>query len=248
MMLELQRFVFICRACLRLTVNYVEEVYPSKLMPSVAAAAAAAAAAAVSSPTSNSQHTSPTTPGQEDLTRFATFHIFVASLYAIPDTWADISQLIKVSIKSLIKFGKPEFNHSKNGVGSKSSSSLVVTAAPVPESPKLAECIFDVRSLLQQILSDASVPELSRSVGSSKVSKAPFASLAEAIWEDAHRAFVACFHAFYPSGQLKWNVVCQMLSAVEMTSALSASTHDNDTSLQEGAILHFISLLILLQF
>ena len=81
MMLELQRFVFICRACLRLTVNYVEEVYPSKLMPSVAAAAAAAAAAAVSSPTSNSQQPSPTTPGQEDLTRFATFHIFVASLY-----------------------------------------------------------------------------------------------------------------------------------------------------------------------
>ena len=156
-------------------------------------------------------------------------------------------QLIKVSIKSLMKIGKPELNHSKNGVGSKSTSSLVVTAAPVPESPKLAECIFDVRSLLQQILSDASVPELAKTVGSSKVSKAPFASLAEAIWEDAHRAFVSCFHAFYPSGQLKWNVVCQMLSAVEMTSALSASTHDNDTSLQAGTTTLYLSF-NLLQF
>ena len=46
--------------------------------------------------------------------------------------------------------------------------------------------------------------------------------MADLIWEDTHRAFVSCFHAFYPSGYLKWACVCSMLSAVE-ASPSSAS-------------------------
>ena len=47
--------------------------------------------------------------------------------------------------------------------------------------------------------------------------------MAETIWEDTHRAFVSCFHAFYPSGYLKWACVCSMLAAVETSTSTSSS-------------------------
>ena len=121
MMLDLQRLIFICRACLRLTVAYTEEVYPCRVLPNQ-------------------------------------------------------------------------------------------TKATVTETQKLAECIFDVRTLLQQILTD-SLPIFFKSPDSSKVKSCQ--SMANVIWEDTHRTFVACFHAFYPTGYLKWACVCNLLSSIE---------------------------------
>ena len=32
---------------------------------------------------------------------------------------------------------------------------------------------------------------------------------------DAHRSFVSCFHAFYPTGYLKWACLCNLLASME---------------------------------
>ena len=122
MLLDLQRFIFICRACLRLVLAYVEEVYPSRL-----------------------------------------------------------------------KFQKQMTS----------------------ESQKLAECIYDVRTLLQQILTD-SLPMLNQRHQRGRVqqqangrSKAVvLKEMAEVILEDAHATFVSCFHAFYPTGYVDLSKLC----------------------------------------
>ena len=36
--------------------------------------------------------------------------------------------------------------------------------------------------------------------------------LAERILEECHHTFVSCFHAFYPTGPLKWMCLCDLLS------------------------------------
>jgi hypothetical protein len=75
-------------------------------------------------------------------------------------------------------------------------------AIPVPETQKLAECVFDVRTLLQQILTD---PVPSGLNGSCQ-------KMVRTVLSDAHRAYVACFHAFYPTGYLKWACLCNLVS------------------------------------
>ena len=105
---------------------------------------------------------------------------------------------------------------------------------PVPETPKLAECIYDIRTLLQQILTD-SLPILSKQNSISNTSKyvKQCQSMADMIWLDAHDTFVACFHAFYPTGYLKWACVCNLMATMEYQlsakdSPSSSSTHQND--------------------
>ena len=39
--------------------------------------------------------------------------------------------------------------------------------------------------------------------------------MAEIIWTDTRDTFVACFHAFYPTGYLKWACVCNLLTMME---------------------------------
>ena len=106
--LDLQRLVFICRACLRLVITYTEEVYPGRISAS----------------------------------------------------------------------------------------------KPVPETQKLAECVFDVRTLLQQILTDPIPAGLGVSCQ----------KMVRVVLSDAHRAYVGCFHAFYPTGYLKWACLCNLVS------------------------------------
>ena len=36
---------------------------------------------------------------------------------------------------------------------------------------------------------------------------------------DAHRSFVSCFHAFYPTGYLKWACLCNLLASMESNPA-----------------------------
>ena len=68
---------------------------------------------------------------------------------------------------------------------------------PIPETQKLAECIYDSRSLLQQILTDGlSVLQGSKTYQLYQTG----VNLTKIVITDAHRAFVSCFHAFYPTG------------------------------------------------
>ena len=46
----------------------------------------------------------------------------------------------------------------------------------------------------------------------------PFQKLAERILEECHQTFVSCFHAFYPTGSLKWMCLCDLLSYIEPVS------------------------------
>ena len=39
--------------------------------------------------------------------------------------------------------------------------------------------------------------------------------MAESLLKDAHLTFVSCFHAFYPTGGLKWVSLCSLLSNTE---------------------------------
>ena len=39
--------------------------------------------------------------------------------------------------------------------------------------------------------------------------------LTKMVMLDAHRSFVSCFHAFYPTGYLKWACLCNLLASME---------------------------------
>ena len=53
--------------------------------------------------------------------------------------------------------------------------------------------------------------------------------MAESLLQDAHSTFVSCFHAFYPSGPLKWVCLCSQLSSMDERSSdrLLAATIDS---------------------
>ena len=46
--------------------------------------------------------------------------------------------------------------------------------------------------------------------------------MAGLILADAHRSFVSCFHAFYPTGYLKWSCLCNLLASMEDNDAHSS--------------------------
>ena len=116
---DLQRLIYVCRACLRLTVSYTEVVYPARILPN---------------------------------------------------------------------------------------------CKPMGETQKLAEAVYDCRTLLQQILTDGlSVLQNSSNFSQHKTGL----NLTKMVMLDAHRSFVACFHAFYPTGYLKWACLCNLLASME---------------------------------
>ena len=129
-LMDLQRLVFICKACLRLMISYIEDIYPS------------------------------------------------------PSSSAD---------KEL-------------------SSSLKT----VPETQRLAECVYEVRAQLVSMLADP-LPALTsiRKFGQPANLKHEALEMAESLMKDAHITFVSCFHAFYPTGPLKWVALCSLLSNLD---------------------------------
>lgn len=75
------------------------------------------------------------------------------------------------------------------------------------DSFKLAECVYDARTLINQIfLEPPTFPpkELCRG--------AEFEALISQIMEECHEAFLSCYHAFYPSNSLRWTSLCELLS------------------------------------
>lgn len=45
---------------------------------------------------------------------------------------------------------------------------------------------------------------------------------------DAHRTFVACFHAFYPTGYLKWACLCNLLASIGHDEANESDKDNNE--------------------
>ncbi|XP_054723026.1 E3 ubiquitin-protein ligase MYCBP2-like [Uloborus diversus] len=95
-----------------------------------------------------------------------------------------------------------------------------VSKKSVSEVPKLAECVADVRALLQHILSDrlpsAQVKTSFSSIPTSSSTSALLANYLQSILEECHVTFLACYHAFYPSSQLKWRGLCDLLLTIDV--------------------------------
>ena len=41
------------------------------------------------------------------------------------------------------------------------------------------------------------------------------------VLDECHKTFVSCFHAFYPTGQLKWACLCDLLLSRDAVSKVS---------------------------
>lgn len=101
---------------------------------------------------------------------------------------------------------------------------LFVTASKKvpPENPKLAECVADVRALLQHILSDrlpsAQVKPSFSGISSSSSTSALVSNYLQSVLDECHETFLACYYAFYPSSQLKWRGLCDLLLTIDVVS------------------------------
>ncbi|XP_032812561.2 E3 ubiquitin-protein ligase MYCBP2 isoform X3 [Petromyzon marinus] len=106
------------------------------------------------------------------------------------------------------------------------------------ETSKLAECVGNTRCLLQKILGDETQArairprrdERGRPAGSGDTavvapgrparperSDGP-EGLLEAVLQECHSTFTACFHAFYPTPALQWACLCDLLTSVDKGS------------------------------
>uniref|UniRef100_A0ABM0LXG7 Probable E3 ubiquitin-protein ligase MYCBP2 n=1 Tax=Saccoglossus kowalevskii TaxID=10224 RepID=A0ABM0LXG7_SACKO len=77
-----------------------------------------------------------------------------------------------------------------------------------PETETLADCVGKTRTLLCKILSEKSVYSI-KTRGKDDVHHN---DLLDMILLECHHTFVNCFHAFYPTNQLKWICLCDLLS------------------------------------
>ncbi|XP_076065953.1 MYC binding protein highwire isoform X3 [Oratosquilla oratoria] len=96
------------------------------------------------------------------------------------------------------------------------------------ETGTLAENVADVRGLLRQMLSDP-LPTNHTTSRRSKTRNGkelnPLTKLVVSVLEECHKTFVCCFHAFYPTGQLKWACLCDLLASREVGGE---ETRDSD--------------------
>ena len=43
--------------------------------------------------------------------------------------------------------------------------------------------------------------------------------MVEQVANESHDTFVACFHVFYPTCTLKWNILCELLQHVDKVAS-----------------------------
>ncbi|XP_074650729.1 E3 ubiquitin-protein ligase MYCBP2-like [Tubulanus polymorphus] len=84
-----------------------------------------------------------------------------------------------------------------------------------PESTKLAEAVGETRALLRRILTENRANIYHRESISVPGSEPKYIKLGHQILEECHETFVACFHAFYPTGSLKWLCLCDLLNLID---------------------------------
>ena len=109
---------------------------------------------------------------------------------------------------------------------------------PVPETQKLAEAVLDCKNLFQKMLKDPLSVSNKRDEEAETPQAKACQGLARLVLADAHRAFVSCFHAFYPTGYLKWACLCNLLASMEdLTGAPVASTSKSATRMNYDQLL-----------
>ena len=76
---------------------------------------------------------------------------------------------------------------------------------PVAKTQRLAECVCEVKTQLVSMLSDP-LPMLGsvRKFGQPTKLRHQALEMADSLLQDVHVTYVSCFHAFYPTGHLKW--------------------------------------------
>jgi E3 ubiquitin-protein ligase MYCBP2 len=99
---------------------------------------------------------------------------------------------------------------------------------PVSENQLIAEAVYDTRTMLQTMLKDPlSVLEKATLRLPTKPPQLKSSQrMAGLLLADAHRTFVSCFHAFYPTGYLKWSCLCNLLASMEDESSSSNHSYD----------------------
>lgn len=125
--------------------------------------------------------------------------------------WVPILFVCRISLLMLCQYLKLTF--------------ILSASKKVPaEVPKLAECVADVRALLQHILSDrlppAQVKPSFSGIAASSSTSALLGNYLQSVLDECHETFLACYHAFYPSSQLKWRGLCDLLLTIDVVSAV----------------------------
>ncbi|XP_033631426.1 E3 ubiquitin-protein ligase MYCBP2-like isoform X2 [Asterias rubens] len=88
------------------------------------------------------------------------------------------------------------------------------------DSSQLPESIASCCDLLRVILSNSTQPSIQHLMNRVVMETQRFRVLWESILAECHRTFVACFHAFYPSSQLKWLFLCDLLGSMSSSDQL----------------------------
>ncbi|XP_041463237.1 E3 ubiquitin-protein ligase MYCBP2-like isoform X3 [Lytechinus variegatus] len=105
---------------------------------------------------------------------------------------------------------------------------------PNSGSSQLPECISMTCDLLKRILGELTEMEVQRAAGDADRSLLTTSSdtvshclrrIVRGIVEECHRTFVHCFHAFYPTPQLKWVFLCDLLNSSKNCLAPVANGH-----------------------
>lgn len=96
---------------------------------------------------------------------------------------------------------------------------LASSQKAITETMKLAECIGNTQDLLKTILADEVKAASNVKMFLTEPGKREeFLPLKEEILKECHQTFCACFHAFFPTGNLKWHCLCDLLIQLEPVS------------------------------
>uniref|UniRef100_A0A8C5P7M6 E3 ubiquitin-protein ligase MYCBP2 n=1 Tax=Leptobrachium leishanense TaxID=445787 RepID=A0A8C5P7M6_9ANUR len=85
----------------------------------------------------------------------------------------------------------------------------------VEETSKLAECIGKTRTLLRKILSEGVDNSMMKLDNDPLGYLSQPLSLLEAVLQECHNTFTACFHSFYPTPALQWACLCDLLNCLD---------------------------------
>ncbi|XP_074945254.1 E3 ubiquitin-protein ligase MYCBP2 isoform X44 [Phalacrocorax aristotelis] len=87
--------------------------------------------------------------------------------------------------------------------------------AVVEETSKLADCIGKTRTLLRKILSEGVDHCMVKLDNDPQGYLSQPLSLLEAVLQECHNTFTACFHSFYPTPALQWACLCDLLNCLD---------------------------------
>ncbi|NXD08304.1 MYCB2 ligase, partial [Nothocercus nigrocapillus] len=87
--------------------------------------------------------------------------------------------------------------------------------AVVEETSKLADCIGKTRTLLRKILSEGVDHCMVKLDNDPQGYLSQPLSLLEAVLQECHNTFTACFHSFYPTPTLQWACLCDLLNCLD---------------------------------